>query len=175
MVGRCIELFRSEQLTIFLKSVSFLGDGIIVPIGFVVLVGLLFYFNKEKVVAIILPLAAISGQLVKAGLKNYFKVPRPEAFSCDILTNYGDRYSFPSGHTIFYAIVFSWLIYFALKKTRDTWSKLLLVFSIACLLLIGYSRVYLGAHWYLDVIAGYLVGGTIFVVSYLIYKYVEGK
>lgn len=175
MVGRCIEIFRSEILTSLMGVISFLGDGVIIPVLFVAVVSIFFYSKKEKIVALLLPLSALIGQLIKAGLKNLYQVPRPEAFGCRVLTEYRDLYSFPSGHTIFYTIVFGWLIFFSIKNLKTLWAKFLITFSICFLGSVGFSRIYLGAHWYLDVFVGYFVGGIVFLMSYLIFKYLKGQ
>ena len=68
-------------------------------------------------------------------------------------------YSFPSGHSMLAVIIFglgTWLL------TRHAPRLVRIVAmnaAIVLILLIGVSRVYLGAHWPSDVI-GALVGGT---------------
>jgi 8-oxo-dGTP pyrophosphatase MutT (NUDIX family) len=41
------------------------------------------------------------------------------------------------------------------------------------ILFVGYSRVYLGTHWYLDVVGGYVLGGAILMVAVLVYEHFE--
>jgi membrane-associated phospholipid phosphatase len=69
--------------------------------------------------------------------------------------------SFPSGHAFFAMVFWGLLAYFAFTYLQKrglramTLSGLLLI-----ILLIGVSRVYLGAHWPSDVLGGYVVGGV---------------
>jgi membrane-associated phospholipid phosphatase len=68
-------------------------------------------------------------------------------------------YSFPSGHATMSIIVFT-LIAYSLKgdiKNRLR-RNLFIAGNMALALLIGFSRIYLRAHWASDVIAGFALG-----------------
>jgi len=175
MVGNCIELFRSGLLTSFLRFISFFGDGVWIPVILTIIVAMIFWFRKEKAFAITLAIAPLVGQIVKSLLKNYFQIPRPEAFGCNVLTTYADKYSFPSGHVIFYTVFFGLLAYWAWENRKGVYAWALLAVSSLMILLVGYSRIYLGAHWHLDIIGGYVVGGAILTVAILLYEYWERK
>jgi len=67
--------------------------------------------------------------------------------------------SFPSGHTLFYTVFFGFLFFLSWTRLpRSFWRVLLLALTGALILLIGPSRMYLGAHWLSDVIAAHLLG-----------------
>lgn len=175
MVGRCIDLYRSVYLTNLLRGVSLFGDGVWIPVALVVVAAaLILFLKKDRLFAAVLLVAPLVGNLVKYGLKHLYTVPRPGAFGCPVLTNFADKHAFPSGHTIFYTIFFGLLTYYSAKHWRELWAKTLLPVSIILILTIGYSRIYLGAHWYLDVIAGYIIGGAILVIAAILYKYFCG-
>src|SRR5215213_3146518 len=69
-------------------------------------------------------------------------------------------YSFPSGHAMESFVVYGMLAYFAVLALR-TWKARVGVVCGAGLLvvLIGLSRMYLGVHYFSDVLAGYAAGG----------------
>jgi undecaprenyl-diphosphatase len=174
MVGSCINLFRAQWLTALMQMVSLPGDGVILPIVIVIVSAILFY-RKDKIFAFVLAIAPLVGEIVKSLLKNYYREPRPVFFGCTVLTKYADQFSFPSGHTIFYTIFFGLVAYYCIKHFADLWAKIGFVFSLLLILSIGYSRVYLGAHWPIDVVGGYVVGVSILAISILVYKYFSQK
>ena len=81
----------------------------------------------------------------------------------------GGKYSFPSGHAA-NSILF--LLFFAFFAKRRRWS---LVLMSCWVLLFAYSRIYLGVHYPLDILFGFLMGsawGLIFIMLfYRIFSY----
>lgn len=172
MVGKCIVLYQSNLLTVLMRAVSWPGDGVLAPLLLVTLAFTLIYLrNKDKVFALVLVLATLFGEVVKYLLKNFYQIPRPGTFGCNVLTTYADKYSLPSGHTVFYTIFFGLLVYYSVKHIRELWAKLVFPVSLTLILLVGYSRIYLGTHWYLDVVVGYVIGAAILAVAILVYEY----
>ncbi|MEP2703860.1 MAG: VTT domain-containing protein [Roseibium sp.] len=72
-----------------------------------------------------------------------------------------DAYSFPSGHATLNAVLFG-ICAVLIVHDRSRWMKasIFTVFA-AYVITIGFSRVYLGAHWTSDVLAGLLFGTAI--------------
>jgi undecaprenyl-diphosphatase len=68
---------------------------------------------------------------------------------------------FPSGHSFYAILIFGLMAYFVFTyMKRPLFRKVLFGVLIALILLIGASRVYLGAHWPSDVLGGFLWGGV---------------
>ncbi|MET0195727.1 phosphatase PAP2 family protein [Rhodococcus sp. RS1C4] len=68
-------------------------------------------------------------------------------------------YSFPSGHAMMSAILATVTIA-VLVTSRTPWlhRRSLLALPVVGTLAIGFSRIYLGAHWTTDVLAGWVFG-----------------
>jgi undecaprenyl-diphosphatase len=94
-------------------------------------------------------------------LKSMFQRPRP-TFLPLVQENF---YSFPSGHAMNSFIFYTSLSFFIFRRIRNKYLRIGLIFlSMMFILLIGISRVYLGAHYASDVVAGYVTGFLWFVL-----------
>ncbi len=92
--------------------------------------------------------------------------PRPAAELVAITALYSGS-SFPSGHTFSSSMLLGMLAIFVLLSTARRPEKAAAVSVLAGLaLLVGVSRVYLGAHWPSDVLGAYLWAGVWLVPLY---------
>jgi undecaprenyl-diphosphatase len=91
-------------------------------------------------------------------LKVLFARPRPYFEQPLLLETY---YSFPSGHAMEAVVLYGMLAYFAVLALRTWRARAAVVFGTSLLvLLIGFSRRYLGVHYLGDVVAGFAAGGV---------------
>ena len=74
-------------------------------------------------------------------------------------------YSFPSGHAMVSMILYGLIAYSGYKVIKNKWFRNSVVF-INCLLilLIGISRIYLGVHYFSDIVVGFLISLLILIV-----------
>ena len=90
------------------------------------------------------------GMLLNVLLKNSFQRARP-SFENPLLTL--TTYSFPSGHTaastLLYGVAGAYLLY----TCRGWWRLLAVVWAAGMVVLVGLSRIYLGVHYFSDVLA----------------------
>lgn len=129
--------------------------------GFYILCGLLIavlIYIKKREEAIIFATAMVLTTSCVVVLKLLFAVPRPEE-ALLVLTSY----AFPSGHAtsaMFLAVTLTWLY---LKRSPT--NLYLKVFTITILfnaaLFVGYSRLIIGVHTPLQVLAGFAIGALI--------------
>jgi membrane-associated phospholipid phosphatase len=111
----------------------------------------------------------VFGTLIVAGLNALVKLPiarpRPTADLVEVFFQMSD-YSFPSGHTAQYTALFGFAFFlvYALAR-RSRWRSALLALLALPIVLVGLSRIYLGQHWFSDVLGGYALG-TLFLVPY---------
>ena len=90
--------------------------------------------------------------LLKDVIKDYICRPRPDG--CDITT-----FSFPSGHCTFTMCFYGILIYLIHLHVRSGfWRNILIFLFGAWIFMMGVSRMWLGAHFPSDVIAGMFLG-----------------
>ncbi|WP_196232596.1 phosphatase PAP2 family protein [Variovorax paradoxus] len=69
-----------------------------------------------------------------------------------------DPFSFPSGHAAMNIVVYGFLA-FLLARAKPVGTKIAITLSAAMvILLIAFSRLYLGAHWFSDVLASLSLG-----------------
>src|SRR5262245_33871857 len=100
--------------------------------------------------------------LLNAWLK--MLVPRHRAFLDGPLVDWSG-YSFASGHTIGATLLYGQLLLFVLPVLKARHWRLLCIFSaISLVLLVGFSRIALGAHFLTDVLAA-IIFGTIWLAS----------
>jgi membrane-associated phospholipid phosphatase len=104
-------------------------------------------------------LSALGGAaLLNQLLKGLFARPRP-TLSDPLLLESG--YSFPSGHAMGSLILYGVLAYFAVIALSNRGARAVVILAATLLvLLIGFSRMYLGVHYVSDVVAGYAAGGV---------------
>jgi membrane-associated phospholipid phosphatase len=102
--------------------------------------------------------AVLGGEALNLLLKDLFARPRPH-FERPLLVE--TSYSFPSGQAMESLVVYGMLAYFAVLTLSGRGKRAGSVGGAAVLvILIGFSRVYLGAHYVSDVIGGFAAGGA---------------
>lgn len=106
-------------------------------------------------------LASFIGAVAQStGFKLLFARPRPEVFPP---LGPESGYSFPSGHTIAAVAVYGSLAVLLWRRGHRGWALL----SALWIPLVGFSRIYLGAHYPSDVVAS-LALGTIWLFAVMV-------
>jgi membrane-associated phospholipid phosphatase len=142
----------SPGLTAFWGTITDLGSIYWVVIV-AVIVGVILFIRKNQWRLLALFLAVGIGQAVLNILKVAFQRPRPET------EMFVFSYSFPSGHTFSATVIYGFCIYLTFRFIHNATVKWTVSTLLALLiLLIGFSRVYLGVHWLSDTLAGYVTG-----------------
>jgi membrane-associated phospholipid phosphatase len=161
-ITHAIQSLDAPFLEGFMRLISwpgFLPQSVFV----IALIALIFFLNDLRWEAITVLLASLSSGVANQLVKSLIQRPRPSGDLVDIFEAL-ESYSFPSGHVMYYTIVFGFVWYLVYTLLRRSWERsLLLAFFGMLILLVGVSRIYLGQHWASDVLGAYLLGGLILV------------
>ena len=158
----------SPWLDALMKGVSWFGNQVVaisLTLG-VALIFLLFKYKREALFVALTLLASVAN----FGLKILVNRPRPTEKLVSVLVK-AQHQSFPSGHTVFYVTFFGFLVYL-MYRLRNIDNSLRLTVGVVSLMLIAavpFSRIYLGAHWFTDVLAGFIFG--LLCLAILVYFY----
>jgi len=107
---------------------------------------------------------ATIGGLTPSILKIAFARPRPT----DGLMSRGG-YSFPSGHTMGTLALYGLIIILAVVYLEKSWQKhLLIIASLSIILLVSWSRIHLGVHFFTDIIGSLLLGISLLLSAWVI-------
>ena len=171
-IGRSFQTFQPAWFISFNRFISVfeLAIFIVAPIW------LFLLLRRRHYSAAILILVAVFSWVINRLLKLGFGIPCPTAAE---LMKFGVSYSFsgltaqvfgpggffnplvcyPSGH-VFNYLSFWGITYFLRTKIIDNkfWQKIIACFSLGLIIFVGPARISLGAHWFSDVIGGYLLG-----------------
>src|SRR3989338_918425 len=144
---------RTPFLTTILVTVTRLSDPFILSSAAALIAVLLIMRSRyyDAVLFIVTLMVAIVSLTV---LKNTFQVARPGSELIDV-----SGWSFPSGRSTVATAFFFMLAYSFFGRMRTYISKTMLILgSILGVTLISFSRLYLGAHWTLYILAGIALG-----------------
>lgn len=155
-VYHLVQNLKCDFMTSFFKLCSNLGS----TWFYVILVLLLVIFKNKKDIWVGIHLLIIQGinRFIKALVK---RARPPQIYHLVHETNY----SFPSGHSMS-AMAGYGLLIIEVQKSSLKYKTIIKVFLAIMIFLIGLSRIYLGVHYFSDVIGGFLLS-----LSYLLFIY----
>jgi undecaprenyl-diphosphatase len=117
-------------------------------------------------------LATTSSVLLAFALKELIHRTRPFPIAQNVtgLAQSINEYSYPSGHVLFFVVFFGFFAYLAWMHFAGRVRVIVITICVALIVLIGPSRVFLGAHWASDVVGSYIIGAIWLFVLILAYR-----
>lgn len=160
LITRNLQKQHNPWIRRFLLGISEIGfPKIMVPLTFGTAgIFWMLRFRLEAIFILLTSSSSILNQIVKRLIKR----PRPTQELVTVVHVINEP-SFPSGHVMHYINFYGLLNYLLVTNWRSgRLRNILIAICTALIFLIGPSRVYLGAHWPSDVMAGYIYGGLWF-------------
>jgi len=151
---------RIEWLTFVMMVITYSGSYLIVS-GVTFLSAISFYIHKHTSKIFPLFVSVIGSAATVFIIKHIFYRARPffEAFYPETGS------SFPSGHATAAMALYGFLIYAIWRHDKHHLKNPFIIFLSILIILVGVSRLYLGVHYFSDVLAGYAVGFIWILIS----------
>ena len=156
-----VNYIRKDWLTKFFKFFTFFGEAkLLIPVGCIgACIGFFIIKDRLRASCYFTNLAAVG--VMNWIIKHIIQRPRPDL---NLRLVEEDGYSFPSGHAMISTAFYGLAIYYLWNHISNKLLRNLVCFGLAILIvMIDFSRVYLGVHYLSDVISGSLIS-----VGYLI-------
>lgn len=147
-LARAVRLAVSPTFTPLMRALTHAGDKAVVAL-FTVCIAIVLYVRHSRSNLFLLISIVGGSAAINMFLKLLFQRVRPDTAFALIVE---DGFSFPSGHAMASAAFAAALI---VLFRHSKWRLPISLALIGYMLMVGFSRVYLGVHYPSDVIAGF--------------------
>ena len=147
-----VQLVHGPVLDTIFKAITFIGEEEFFIILLPLILWCVDFAGGERVA-----FAFLLSPYVNTMLKDLFAHPRPFELDPVVKLHDAEGYGLPSGHS--QNAVVLWGVIAA--ELRKTW---LWIVAILLMVLIGFSRIYLGVHFPTDVLGGWAVGAVLLAI-----------
>ena len=149
---------RFPLLNWLMQIITYLGEETVFMV-----VAIVLFWCVDKWKGYFILSVGFAGTIFNQFLKLVFRVPRPWTYDESLIVpsarEGASGYSFPSGHTQNAVGTYGGI-------ARGTKRKWLAVVCLVLMVLIGFSRMYLGAHYPSDVLVALLIGAALVLIMY---------
>ena len=163
----CLHFFRSIRTPLgdnIMLAITFLGEKkVLVPIIMALFIWLIYAKNKRTAwhTLALGVLAIVSIESIKM----FTHIPRPWG-----LLQSSESFSFPSGHATLTVIFYLGIVFLLIKSFHIKYRRFIYYPAGFIILAVSLSRLYLGVHWFTDIIGGWLLGASLFMLIALSYN-----
>lgn len=163
---------RGHFLNSAVRDITSLGSGTLVTI-FCIIAVVVFASLREPLYALQVILATAAAGLWMTIAKSSIQRPRPEPMLRLISAS---GYSFPSGHASGAAALYLTLALIICEYIPSRRGRIAVITgAVVLILLVAFSRVYLGVHYPSDVTAGICVGAASALLVDLVFTYIQKR
>jgi membrane protein DedA with SNARE-associated domain/membrane-associated phospholipid phosphatase len=169
-LAHLLAVFRNPISTKVFFWVTVLGKWQIITVFAISVMASLWLLNHRRYILPLLVAIMGSNAFTQLG-KLLFHRPRPQS-----ALYVEHSFSFPSGHATVAVAFYGFLTYIVMREAKRWEAKVNVCFlGLAVVLLIGFSRLYLGVHYLSDVWAGYLVGALWLIAGISICEWLRSR
>lgn len=157
----------NDTTTNIYKVITFFGSTIFM-VGLCVLLLVLFIILKKNIYGYIISGTLIFSTIMNNVIKVIIRRERPIYMIVRETT-----FSFPSGHTMASLSMYGILIYLINKSNMNKKLKIILSIILGMIpLMVATSRIYLGAHYFSDILGAIMLATIVLLIST---KYIKDK
>lgn len=153
-----IQTYHQFWFDLLMKFVSSIGDGPAVAV-LIFLLSVYGYVIGKRDFSLLLIISTVGGASLAQVLKVLIARPRPDPTLINQIGQFINYDSFPSGHVLTAISLYGFLFYIVHTHLRVSLLRnIIMGICASTVFLMGISRIYLGAHWFSDVLGAYLIG-----------------
>ena len=160
----------TDVLTPFYKLITSFSNTLQLCVIVILTILFLIKIKKKKEAINVATVFCFSAILMQI-LKWIFQRNRPDVNRLIEISGF----SYPSGHSLMSFVFYGLLIYLINKNYKGKYKKIIIAILASIIVLIGFSRIYLGVHYFTDVILGYSIALLILIINSIIIKKNEKK
>lgn len=167
IIYNLITFKMNNLITSIYKVITFFGSTLFIVLLCVFFL-ILFIILKKKNYGLIITSVLVISTILNNLIKVIICRERPDVLKLVV----ENTFSYPSGHTMASVSMYGILMYLVLKSNMNKKLKITLSIILGILpIIIGMSRIYLGAHFATDIIGGFILS----IILLLIETYIIDK
>lgn len=168
-VTRGVQSLQNPAFDALMRGLSWIGFAPQVDLLIALVIVVLFAVGLrwEAMSAAFAAIGPVLGSLVKLIVAR----PRPSADLVHVIRQL-DTMSFPSGHVLLATAFYGFVAFLGYALLRRGWVRTICLIVFALFIgLMGPSRIYLGQHWFSDVMGAYVLGSLWLALSIRVYRW----
>ena len=159
---------RNSFIVQFFSILTFFGS-VTAGLTIILLTTILFVWRKQHKTGLLFLFGFLCADGTAYLLKYFFQRARPDLIYRAVTET---SFALPSGHATTSAFIFGLLGFLALLRFKTKRIHIIIIAMVLiCILLIDFSRLYLGVHFFSDVLLGNTIGFFFLFVTISVYKW----